>query len=57
MFHGISRAFGAEGDWMSSVIVLVLTMASLVVLLVIMLKLDWEQHLEKHLNEKRDRSA
>ena len=43
---------------MSIVIVLVLTMTLLVVLLVTMFKLDWEQqYLKKHLNEKGDRSA
>jgi hypothetical protein len=39
------------------VIVLVPTMALLVVLLVTVFKLDWEQYLEKRLNEKWDRSA
>jgi hypothetical protein len=55
--YGISRALRAEGDWMLIVIVLVPTMASLVVLLVTVFKLDWEQYLEKRLNEKWDRSA
>jgi membrane protein YqaA with SNARE-associated domain len=48
----IQSVFGAESDWVSVVIGMVLAIAMLVIVLVIMFRLDWDKYLEKHLNEK-----
>ena len=55
--HAIQSVFGAESDWMSIVIGMVLAVALLVIVLVVMFKLDWEKYIEKRLNEKGDRRA
>jgi hypothetical protein len=48
----IQSIFGAESDWMSAVIGMVLAVALLAIVLVVMFKLDWEKYIEKRLNEK-----
>lgn len=48
----IQDIFGVESNWTTALIGLFLAFASLILVLVVMFKIDWEKYFEKHVSKK-----
>ena len=48
----IRDIFGAESDWISTLIAMVLAIALLIIVFVIMFRMDWEKFLERYVAEE-----